>query len=169
MWTCIGSGSVSSSRRRITTWSSIPLLYATTPSSAIASSSLRKRMRRNGTETPSSFSGGPIQAGCRCSSGGSGGGGGGSKKLTFRPQGYDPPDGGGAADVRAAESSGARGDRSRDRGAPRPRTRTAARPDRADRLGELHVAEHPRGGRFRADEQVRRGLPRQAPLRRLRG
>ena len=41
--------------------------------------------------------------------------------------------------------------------------------DRADRLRELHLAERARGGRLRADEQVRGGLSRQALLRRLRG
>ena len=49
------------------------------------------------------------------------------------------------------------------------RARTAARPDRADRVGELHLAVRARGGRLRSDEQVRRGLSRQALLRRLRG
>ena len=50
-----------------------------------------------------------------------------------------------------------------------PRARPAARSDRADRVGELHVAVGHRGGRLRADQQVRRGLPREAVLRRLRG
>ena len=47
--------------------------------------------------------------------------------------------------------------------------RAAARPDRADRVGELHLAGGARGDRLDADEQVRRGLPGQALLRRLRG
>ena len=41
-----------------------------------------------------------------------------------------------------------------------PRARAPARPDRADRLRELHLAERARGGRLGADEQVRRGLSR---------
>ena len=53
--------------------------------------------------------------------------------------------------------------------AARPRARAAARPDRADRVRELHLAERARGGRLRADEQVRRGLSRPPLLRRLRG
>ena len=53
--------------------------------------------------------------------------------------------------------------------AARPRARAPARPDRADRVRELHVAVRARGRRLDADEQVRRGLPGQALLRRLRG
>ena len=59
-------------------------------------------------------------------------------------------------------------DRSRDRGAARRRARAAAQPDRADRVGELHLAVDPRSGRLGADQQVRRGVSRQALLRRLR-
>ena len=59
--------------------------------------------------------------------------------------------------------------RSGDRRPHRPRARAAARADRADRVRELHLAERARGDRERADEQVRRGLSRQALLRRLRG
>ena len=73
------------------------------------------------------------------------------------------------ADVRRAEDARARRDRPGDRRAARARARSAARPDRADRLRELHVAERARGGRLGADEQVRRGLSGQALLRRLRG
>ena len=51
----------------------------------------------------------------------------------------------------------------------RARARPPARPDRADRQRELHVALRARGGLLDADEQVRRGLSRQALLRRLRG
>ena len=51
----------------------------------------------------------------------------------------------------------------------RPRARAPARPDRAHRLRELHVAGRARGRRQRAHEQVRRGLPGPALLRRLRG
>ena len=47
--------------------------------------------------------------------------------------------------------------------------RAATRPDRADRLRELHLAERPGGGRQRPDQQVRRGLSRPPLLRRLRG
>ena len=47
--------------------------------------------------------------------------------------------------------------------------RAPARADRADRVGELHVAGGARGGRLGADEQVRRGLSRPPLLRRLRG
>ena len=53
--------------------------------------------------------------------------------------------------------------------AARPRARAAARPDRADRVRELHLAVGARGDRLDADQQVRRGLSRQALLRRLRG
>ena len=63
----------------------------------------------------------------------------------------------------------ARRGRSRRRGAAPRGARAAARADRADRLRELHVALDPRGGRLGADEQVRRGVSRQALLRRLRG
>ena len=59
-------------------------------------------------------------------------------------------------------------DRSGHRGAPRRRARAAARADRADRVGELHLAVDPRGRRLGADEQVRGGIPGQAVLRRLR-
>ena len=48
------------------------------------------------------------------------------------------------------------------------RARPPARPDRADRLRELHLAGDPRGRRLGADEQVRGGLPRPPLLRRLR-
>ncbi len=72
-------------------------------------------------------------------------------------------------DARATAHRGARGHRSRDRRPARPRARAGAEPDRADRLGELHVAEHVRGDRQRPHEQVRGGLPGQALLRRLRG
>ena len=71
--------------------------------------------------------------------------------------------------LRPAPRRRARRGRSRRRGAAPRGARAAARPDRADRVGELHVAVDPRGGRLGADEQVRRGLPRQALLRRLRG
>ena len=90
-------------------------------------------------------------------------------RRPFRLSHYDPLDGGRAADVRAAPGGRARRGRPGDRRAARARARPAARPDRADRLGELHVAERARGGRLGADEQVRRGLPGQALLRRLRG
>ena len=60
-------------------------------------------------------------------------------------------------------------DRPRYRGSPRQGARAPARPDRADRLRELHLAVGARGGRLGADEQVRGGLPGQALLRRLRG
>ena len=66
-------------------------------------------------------------------------------------------------------TAGPRRDRSRDRRRARPRARAAARADRADRVRELHLAVGARGDRVDADEQVRRGLPGQALLRRLRG
>ncbi len=74
-----------------------------------------------------------------------------------------------AGDLSAAHDRRARGRRPRHRRPARTRARPPARPDRADRLRELHVAVRARGGRLRADEQVRRGLPGQALLRRLRG
>ena len=56
-----------------------------------------------------------------------------------------------------------------DRGVAGARARAPAVGDRADRVGELHLAERARVGRIGPDEQVRRGLPRPALLRRLRG
>ena len=46
-----------------------------------------------------------------------------------------------------------------DRRAHRPRARAPARPARADRIRELHLAGGARGGRLGAHQQVRRGLP----------
>ena len=46
--------------------------------------------------------------------------------------------------------------------------RTPGRPHRADRVRELREPRRARGAGFGAHEQVRRGLPRQALLRRLR-
>ena len=49
------------------------------------------------------------------------------------------------------------------------RGRAPARPARADRVRELHLAGRARGRGLGAHQQVRRGLPGQALLRRLRG
>ena len=70
--------------------------------------------------------------------------------------------------LRPASGGRPRRDRSRHRRAARGGARAAAQPDRADRVGELHLAVDPRGRRLGADEQVRRGVPREALLRRLR-
>ena len=69
----------------------------------------------------------------------------------------------------SSSDGGARRCRPADRRAARSGARPPARPDRADRLRELHVAVGARGGRLGPDQQVRRGLPRQALLRRVRG
>ena len=74
-----------------------------------------------------------------------------------------------AAHARAASHGRPRRARPRGRRPAGPRARAPARADRADRLRELHLAVGARGGRQRADEQVRRGLPGPALLRRLRG
>jgi protein-tyrosine-phosphatase len=50
----------------------------------------------------------------------------------------------------------------------RRRIRPPAEPHRADRLGELHLPGRAGGPGQRADQQVRRGLPGQALVRRLR-
>ena len=94
------------------------------------------------------------------------GGGGGARRRT-RP-GDDPRfDTGGASpwpSPRSPSNSsappGARRGRPRDRRAARAGARAPARPDRADRLRELHLAVGARGGRLVADEQVRGGLSR---------
>ena len=62
----------------------------------------------------------------------------------------------------------ARRNRPGDRRRHPPRGATAGRGPRAHRLGELRQPRHPRGRRLGADQQVRRGLPGQALLRRLR-
>ena len=56
-----------------------------------------------------------------------------------------------------------------DRPPPARRARAPERDARDDRQRELHQPGGPPGGRQRAHQQVRRGLPRQALLRRLRG
>ena len=61
-----------------------------------------------------------------------------------------------------------RGRRSRDRRRDRPGARPPERRARADRLGELRQPGRARGRGQRPDQQVRRGLPRPALLRRLR-
>ena len=88
---------------------------------------------------------------------------------SVRNPGEESQDGRRAVHVRPATHRRPRRGRPRDRRAARQGARAPARPDRADRLGELHLAVDPRGGRQRADEQVRRGLSGQALLRRLRG
>ena len=60
------------------------------------------------------------------------------------------------------------GRRSGDRPLDRGRGAAAERGPRADRFGELGLARRARGAGLGADEQVRRGLPGQALLRRLR-
>ena len=65
-----------------------------------------------------------------------------------------------AQEPRAPPQRGAGRDRPGDRRAARAGARAPARPDRADRVRELHVAVGARGGRLDADEQVRRGLSR---------
>ena len=62
----------------------------------------------------------------------------------------------------------ARRGRSRDRRRARARARAPAAHAGDDRVGELRAAGRPRVPGLRADEQVRRGLSRQALLRRLR-
>ena len=72
------------------------------------------------------------------------------------------------ADVRPAPRDRPGGGRRRHRGPHRSRARAPARPARADRVRELHLAGGARGGRIGADQQVRRGLPGAALLRRVR-
>ena len=61
----------------------------------------------------------------------------------------------------------ARGRRPRNRARGRARTRSAARRNRADRLGKHRLARRAGGAGFGADQQIRRGLSRPALLRRL--
>src|SRR5215207_5586556 len=72
----------------------------------------------------------------------------------------------GAIDARPVESVAAR-DRCRRGGGDRAGGGPATRRNRADCLGELRQRRCAGGGWQRADEQVRRGLPREAVLRRL--
>ena len=72
------------------------------------------------------------------------------------------------ADVRPAPRDRLGGGRRRDRRPHRPRACAPARPARADRIRELHLAGGARGGRVGAHQQVRRGIPRTALLRRVR-
>src|SRR5688572_14376310 len=72
----------------------------------------------------------------------------------------------GAIDARPVESVTAR-DRCRRGGGDRAGGGPAARRNRTDRLGEFRQRRGAGGGWQRADQQVRRGLPGEAVLRRL--